>query len=314
MLELNTIAEFQALPTNLQAEVQKALKTKDRLDEYLRTLNKKAGEEVKPSAAAHWEECLKCKPLGQPGWLWVEQSRDDSDIHPSQINKCLKFLYLSCTGQVASMEEFVEPRLRLIFDMGHAWHDTVQRYGRKGAWCAPEHYHPEAKIDPNATAHDGTPLLPIAHQYWIRGSADAVIDKYVCNNVPGLGDVSVRLIHEYKTINSNGFSKLTRPKPEHKFQATIYSAVFDAPIVVYLYTNKDNCYLADYPVAFDNGIWGEVTQKIKKVQHYVDSGQAPPWEETSAVKNASECMECGFRKLCAPPMVNLTAAPGRRFA
>jgi len=312
MLELHTIRSFQALLPNLQCEVQKALKTKSRLDEYLLSLNKKAGEVSSPSHQARWEPCKKCAPWGNPGWVWKEQSRDDSDIHPSQINKCLKMIWYSCNGFVDQLEEFVDPRLRLIFDIGHAWHDTVQRYGSRGAWCAPEHYHPECKINPDSVDKDGNPLMPVASKYWIKGSADALIDNYICRNVPGLGEVSVRLIHEYKTINSNGYSKLTRPKPEHKFQATIYSACFDAPIVVYLYTNKDNCQTTDFPVPFDNTIWNEITRKIKVVQHYTNIGQQPPWGETSATQNQQECMECGYRKICAPPMVK--SGSSGRFA
>ena len=311
MLELNTIADFQALPMGVQQEVQKALRTKDRLEDFLRTLNKKTGEAIKPSDVARWEKCTHCvaeqpgvcrhcQKWGQPGWVWREQGRDDSDIHPSQINKCLKLLWYSCNGYVDQLEEFVDPKLRMIFDMGHAWHDTVQRYGKSGAWCSPEYYHPEAAIDPKAVAYDGTPVLPLAYKYWIRGSADAVIDKYIVPNVPGLGDVSLRIVHEYKTINSNGYSKLTRPKPEHKWQATIYSAVFNVPMVVYLYTNKDNCQIADFPVPFDYTIWNEVVKKIEKVQQWTEAKQLPVWEETSATQNPAECRECGYRKICAP--------------
>lgn len=320
MLELHSISAFNALPPNLQAEVQKALRTKDRLDDFLCTLNKKTGETVKPSHQARWEPCRHCKPDGpgtcrhcaateHPGWVWVEQGRNDADIHPSQINKCLKLLWYSCNGFVDRLEEFVDPRLRLIFDLGHAWHGTVQGYGKQGAWCDPAHYLPESAIDPDAVGPDGAPVLPVAQRFWIRGSADALITNYICQNVPGLGDVSVRLIHEYKTINASGFAKLTRPKPEHKFQATIYSAVFDAPLVVYLYTNKDNCQTADFPVAFDHTIWSEIAQKVDKVQLYTNNGQEPPWEETSAVKDQRECLECGYRNLCAPPMVKLSPTP-----
>lgn len=317
MLTINTINEFFQLPTNLQYEIQKALKTKDRLEDYLRSLNKKKGDTVAPSHAAHWVECSRCKPhwkkAGQPGWVWIEQSRDDSDIHPSQINKCLKLIWYSCNGYTDQMEEFIEPKLRLIFDLGHAWHDIVQGYGRRGAWCDPKDYHKEVEIDPDAVAHDGTPILPIANQYWIRGHVDAVIDNYVCLNVPGLGDVSIRVVHEYKTINSGQYSKLTRPKPEHKYQATIYAAVFNVPIVVYLYTNKDNCQMADFPLPFDHSIWSEIVQKVERVQHYTNIGQEPPWEETSAVKNPQECIECPYRALCKPPMVQLNKAAGRRY-
>lgn len=321
MLELHTIEAFQALPANLQGEVQKALRTKDRLDDYLRSLNRPAGtvtftEGWKPCPNCVEGQpgvCRRCAVTGQPGWIYVKEGRDSSDIHPSQITKCLKTLYYACTGSEFEAEDFINPQLRMIFDMGHGWHDAMQRYGRGGAWGDPAHYHKEAPIDPAAVTHDGTPVLPLAFQYWIKGSADALIDQYICRNVPGLGDVSVRLVHEYKTINSNGYGKLTRPKPEHKFQATIYSAVFNVPLVVYLYTNKDNCQTADFPVPFDNSIWNEIASKIKNVQSYVEDGLEPPWEETSAIKNPQECMECGFRKKCAPPMVKSASAGGQKW-
>ncbi len=311
MLEINTIAEFQALPANLQAEVQKALRTKDRLDDFLRAQNKKAAAlEEKPEA--HWSECFSCKPWGYPGWIWKlpPEVRDNSDIHPSQINKCIKNLWFCCNGYAELLEEHVDPRLRLIFDLGHAVHDMFQRYGRHGAWSASEHYHKEVKLDPDQLAFDGTPALPVAHQYWLKGACDALIDRYICYGVPGLGDISVRVAHEYKTINSSNYQKLTRPKSEHKFQATIYAAVFNVPLVVYLYLNKDNCYISDFPVSFDYSIWNEIVQRVQIVQHYTNAGEPPPWEFTSAVKNQAECLDCGFRKICNPPMTKLVAAPG----
>ena len=112
----------------------------------------------------------------------------------------------------------------------------------------------------------------------------------------------IRVIHEYKTINSNNYSKLTKPKSEHRWQATIYSAVFDAPIVVFLYVNKDNCQLADFTIPFDGGLWKEICDKIGVVQHYLGADRMPAWEHTSAVRNPSECSECPYRKVCKPPV------------
>lgn len=314
MLEINTINDFLGLPTELQLEIQKAIRAKERLEDFLRTQNKTVGQSAKPMHQARWEECKHCvpgkpgtckhcAPWNHPGWIWKDQERDDNDIHPSQINKCIKTLWFSCNGFVDQLEEHIDPRTRMIFDLGHSWHHTVQAYGRWGAWSEPQHYRDEVRIDPNALNPDGTPVLPTAHRYWIRGSADAVIDRYIIKNVPRVGDVAIRLVHEYKTINSGQYEKLTRPKPEHKWQATIYAAVFDIPIVVYLYTNKDNCQLADFPVPFDYSIWQEVTKKIDQVQYYTNAGQMPPWEETSAVKDKKECENCGYRKVCAPPQL-----------
>jgi hypothetical protein len=304
MLVVNTIQEFMILPMVVQTEILRSIKAKDRLDSFLRSMNNT------PMAPAGWVPCKHCLP-GQPGkcghcpadtpgYIWREVERDNSDIHPSQIDKCLKYLVLCCSGYADQHEEFVDPKLRMIFDIGSAWHTVMQRYGKQGAWCDPGHYHPEAPIDPDALTFDGRPALPIAQQYWIRGSADALLDYYTVT-VPGVGPVALRIIHEYKTINSNGFDKLIRPKPEHKKQATIYSAVFDVPVVVYLYTNKNNCQTIDFPVPFDYTIWQEITAKIGKVQYYVDGGYTPPWEETSAVLSPSDCDGCPLQKACQPP-------------
>lgn len=302
MIEINTIQQFLSLSLVQQQEIQKALKTKERLEHFLISMNRRS--RAPKAEKGQWVQCGKCVSTGQPGWVWWEE-RDDSDVHPSQIHKCLKFLWYSCNGQAHQMEEYIEPRLRMIFDIGSAWHAVIQGYGRKGAWCEPQFYRDEAVIDPDTVTHDGTPVLPLAHHFWIRGHVDAVIERYFVPNVPGLGDVMIRIVHEYKTINANGFSKLTRPKPEHKQQATIYSAVFDVPIVVYVYTNKDDCKLIDFPVPFDPVLWNEIVQRIQKVQYYVNTEQPPPWEETSASSNPRECMECGFRKICEPPLAQI---------
>jgi CRISPR/Cas system-associated exonuclease Cas4 (RecB family) len=303
MLVINTINEFLALPLAAQQEIQRSVKGRERLESYLIGLNKP------PKIEPHWVKCnncndgkcLKCSPQ-HPGWRWYEQKlRDNSDIHPSQIDKCLKYLVMCCSGYAESHEETISPQLRMLFDLGHAWHDTMQRYGKQGAWGEPDAFHPEFPIDPDAVTFDGQPALPIAAHFWIKGSADALLDRYVFST-PTMGDVCMRIIHEYKTMNSNQYGSLKSPKPQHKRQATIYSAVFDVPMVIYFYTNKDNNQMADFPVPFDNSMWAEITNKMHKVQHYVNNEIAVPWEETSAVKAPSECQQCPLKRACQPPL------------
>lgn len=302
MLEINTIKDFLSLPTNVRDDIQKAIRAKDRLDDFLRSQNHSAN---RPIITPHWEACKKCTKWNQPGWVWVEEhKRDNSDIHPSQMDRCLKSIVYACSGQADNLERIIEPRFQQLLDLGTAWHSVMQGYGKSGAWGNPEVYHPEVSIDPDAVDINGNPVHELASYYWIKGHVDAIIDRYEVN-VPGLGPIAIRLVHEYKTININGFSKLNRPKPEHKMQATIYSAVFDIPIVVYLYTNKDDNKMADYPVPFDHTIWNDVINKINKVQDYTEANQLPPWEETSAVLNPMECGECGYRRLCQPPLKKL---------
>ena len=148
--------------------------------------------------------------------------------------------------------------------------------------------------------------------YWIKGHVDALIDPYVIT-VPGIGNVAIRIVHEYKTINSNGYRSLTnKPKSDHVWQATIYSMMLDAPIVVYIYTNKDNCQQADFPIPFDYNLWAKIEEKIRKIQYYVEAKMAPPWEETNAVLSPRECIECPYLKLCEPPQSAVQKLTARR--
>ncbi len=308
MLVINTIAEFLALPMNAQNEILRSIRAKDRLDNFLNGLNNPKKIEPHWVACKHCDagKCKKCDPTF-PGWHWLSPHvRDNSDIHPSQIDKCLKYLVLCCSGYADYHEERIDPRLRRIFDMGTVWGMQIQHYGKKGAWGDPADYQDEAPIDPDAAAFDGTPILPVAAEHWIKGAADALLHRYFIE-CPTLGTVCLRIVHEYKTINSNGFDKLTRPKPEHKKQATIYAAVFNAPVVVYIYTNKDNCNLADFPVAFDYTIWNEIVQKVQRVQSYVTNNAVPPWEETAVAHSPTDCAHCPLKRVCQPPTLRRDA-------
>lgn len=299
MIVIDSIRSFMSLAPQHQEELVKALRTKDRLEAWLKNQNGRKKKLPVVSDTPGWHQCKAC--AGHPGWVPEEQQRDDSDIHPSQIHKCLRFLWYSCNGYADQLDEFISPQLRMIFDMGHNWHHIIQGYGLKGAWgdCG---YEPELEIDPDQLDAEGRPRLYLANQLWIKGHADAILPRYFVPQVPGLGDVLVKVVHEYKTISSGGYQKLNKPKPEHKWQAMIYAAVFDAPIVVYLYTNKDNCQMADFPVPFDGRLWQDIERKILEVQNWTDAGQPPDFSISAAVKNPSECRECGFRKICNPPL------------
>lgn len=306
-LTVHSIADYYNLSEAQRQSLQYAIKSKERLLAWIRQRNMRPP--VRPASLEPWVRCprciqhvgiCECKAEEHEGWVRNEEEevRDNSGIHPSGVTDCLKTLYYACSGRAEEHHEFIDPELQMIFDMGHGWHRIMQKvYGRKGAWCHPDSYHDEVQIDP--TSAD----LPLAQQYWIRGHADALIDDYQIPDVPGLGAVSVRLVHEYKTINDAGYKKLTKPKPEHAWQATIYSAVLDAPFVVYLYTDKNNSQTVEYTIPFNQRLWdGEITKKILAVQSYVNAKVDPPWEMTSAKLSPRDCFECGYRPICRPPV------------
>ena len=347
MLEIKTIQDYYELSPHHQSAILKELKTKIRLEDWLRLQNEKRKRKRRLMVSSNIF-------LKRPEYVIerediVAKPRDGSDIHPSQIHKCVKKIWMDCSfiemdvpvfqrddsdglvydsnkepvvvGTEKAMvpyyllgEEYIDPRLQMIFDMGHAWHDKMQGYGARGAWGPKKNYRDEVAIDPDEKDEQGNIVNPRAEQYWIKGAVDGVLDPYLIN-VSGLGKVAIRVLHEYKTINSNGYKNLSKPKSDHMWQATIYSMALDVPIVVYVYTNKDNCQLADFPVPFDRNLWAKIEAKIRKVQHYVEGHIVPPWEETSAVLSPRECMECPYVKLCQPPqsaVKKLTAQARRR--
>jgi hypothetical protein len=301
MLEIMTIGDFMALHPTQREEIQKALKVRDRLDKWLDyTINAKRP----PMLQAEWKKCRFCDEAGavhnEAGCWALSEPRDNSDIHPSQVTKCIKKLWYDCAGFTQQAEEIIDPRTQRTFDLGHAWHHTVQGYGRRGAWSDPSDYRDEVPFDPDMVTERGDPKFPVAKQFLLHGSVDAIISRYIIPQVPMLGDVMVRMVHEYKTINSNGFQNLKKPKPEHKWQAMIYAAVFDIPLVVFLYLNKDTSAQIDYPISFDPILWGQIQQKIEIVKYYLQVEQMPPWDITSAVRDPAECKQCGYVKICRP--------------
>jgi CRISPR/Cas system-associated exonuclease Cas4 (RecB family) len=305
VLEIYTIDDFYALGLEERTAILKALRSKMRLEDWLRARNGKAKRNFKKK---FWMKCPKCR--GDSGF-W-SSPRDGRDIHPSQIHRCIKKLWFDCsyTDQIDKdgdpvpyfmyAEEYIDPQLQLIFMMGHHVHDIMQELGRQGAWGSKEAYSYEVEIDPDAKDENGKSIFPHAESNWIKGAVDAVLSPYIIK-VEGLGDVAIRVIHEYKSINSSSYAMLNQPKSEHKWQATIYSKVLNVPIVVYMYMNKDNCQIADFPIPFDHSMWRTIEEKITTVQHHTEVGAPPPWEMTSAVLSPRECQSCPYVKLCNPP-------------
>jgi hypothetical protein len=169
-----------------------------------------------------------------------------------------------------------EARNLLIFDVGSAVHGMLQEYGAKGAWGP----HYEKEVDIGSTQ--------LAQSLRIEGHCDAD-NILIIDELPGMPIYEVGVVHEYKTINNNGFESLkNRPKPQHKIQAMVYSACLNRPIVAFLYMNKDNCNIADFPVAFEMHMWEQLHSKLVKLNYCFDTGTEAPADV------GYHCQQCGY--------------------
>lgn len=111
---------------------------------------------------------------------------------PSQAGVCQRANYYARMGY--KQDGTIEPRTRRIFNNGDGVHDRLQGYLEQAGVCLMR----EVPV--------------ICDPYTIQGHTDGIVR--ISKDEIG--------ILEIKSINSNGFSNLKEPKPEHKLQAMVY--------------------------------------------------------------------------------------------
>ena len=271
VIQLHTIQQWMSVDPQVRSVILQHIRLKDRLYRYLQH-RKKAP--LPPEGK--WVPCHKCDKRG-----FVHIQPRHPGIHPSQLpHPCLLKIYWQMEGR--EEREQHDNRLLLIFDLGHAVHHMFQNYGAAGCWG--ETYVPE--IHMTEGSH------PLATELMIEGHADAD-NILVVDDIENAPIYEVGIVHEYKTINSNAFSKLTRPKPEHLDQATIYTGVLNRPVVVYLYLSKNDSNLADFPVEFNPETWARMEQKARLLVGHYEREEAPQGNP------GYHCKDCGFVYDCA---------------
>lgn len=301
-MQINSIAQFFGLPEDIQADILQRLNTKVRLDMFLEALSEK--ESVAKEVEEKEYICPCCKGKGS----CKKEVRDNSGLHASQIHLCPKKLWLDLQGHGNTYKQKPNPKLMRIFAHGTKLHDMLQEWGRAGAWG--KTYQDEVKLLPTQEDADKqkTQFFELGGKYGVRSSVDAVIWNYEVEDVKELGNITIKVVHEYKSISERAYGKLEGPKAVHKMQANLYAAILDAPVIVYLYYDKANDDIADFPTRFDPHIWTMVEQKSSLVKYRSDNNIEVPWEETAMVYNKEECVggqyqsPCQyFGKVCFPP-------------
>jgi CRISPR/Cas system-associated exonuclease Cas4 (RecB family) len=269
IVQLHTTQQWLAQSVELRSFLLQNIKLKDRLYRHLEAQNKRDNELLE----AKWVRCRKCSDSEYPGYVLLEPRYDG--LHPSQIgHPCLLKVYNDMVGAPGAQR--VEPRMRLLFDLGHAVHHMFQSYGEAGAWGPI--YRKEVEVSGK--------FQQLAEQLMLEGHADA--DNVLTIDIEGHPLYEIGLVHEYKTCNSNIFDKLKRPKPEHKQQAMLYGAALDRPVIVYLYMNKNDSNLLDFPVEFEPPLWEQLYTKAALIKSFYDSGTPPPGEV------GFHCRDCAY--------------------
>ncbi len=116
---------------------------------------------------------------------------------------------------------------------------------------------------------------------------------------------------EIKSINLNGYSKLTAPKPDHLIQGVLYLYLFNKALkdgefahipelanftkangVRFLYYSKDKSEMKEFLVTTADDIFRQIVTKIQLVQKYSEDKELPPMAQ-------DYCNTCAYRVKCA---------------
>jgi len=210
-------------------------------------------------------------------YLWSlnnnKNRRKTKVIHPSEIttSKCDRKIAYGLLG--IEEQKTIEPKLRRIFDMGHAFHDLIQMALK---------YKMEDAVELEAAcAHDHLKIF---------GRCDL-----------SLPDAA----GEIKTISYKGFDKLRKQSTAHEDQNTIYATALDKGWLIFLYVNKDTGEIKEFRTKVSRARWHKLATRASRIVRAVSEDTLP-----EKINKAYICNPCKYRWYCKP---EVTGNARRKF-
>lgn len=183
--------------------------------------------------------------------------------------------------------------MKLILELGHVFHQVVQNIF---AYSHTEDFQLLGFFDEsgNYIEYEFGKEFPVSP----TGHADGLIkwrNKY--------------LVMELKTINDNGFGKLTQPKNEHRVQASCYGKRFTKmgfPIegILFIYVHRTdvldflNRNSLDYYKFFEISFEEKYADMYEELVQYAVSSDETDVIPLGICRNPSEMSWCGYRAQC----------------
>lgn len=196
--------------------------------------------------------------------------RANGCFHPSELyGACRRRLAYEFLQAPRNQIE-IDPRLQLIFEVGHGVHYRLQRLARKMSEKNGWDFTAEVRITPQS------------NHWFIGGSCDGVWESD--DDLMGL---------EIKTINKNDFNALLKPKREHTYQANIYQGTLHLPRMCFWYIAKDNSSMKEYIQPFNQKLFESQMSEVEDILAKLQKGVLPP-------KIRPDCVDpgCKYNVVC----------------
>lgn len=209
-----------------------------------------------PSVVAELQQCI----------LDDQKMLETPFFRPSGIGGCMRegyYTYLKARKDA----QHLEPRVQLIFDMGSAIHEVVQKWFSRSHrfFVAPE-------------VHVWIPKLEVF------GHVDIVLIQR---------ESLYRFMVEVKSINNDGFNRIAKPKQDHVDQANLYAGLLGFPWFTILYFNKDNQATREFKCRFNKNNFNESLEWCGEIKRHFLKKTVPPYDA-----RACDEQKCAFVSLC----------------
>ena len=188
-------------------------------------------------------------------------TRKIGHYHPSSIRGCKRSMYYDRIG--TKPVERIPADLRMLFNMGHALHDMMERY---------------FKVIPGFESEVAVEFAPLN----IYGHCDGVFREQ-------------EWVLEIKTIGETGYQTLVRPDISHVWQVHCYMFALNIPRTQLLYVNRSSGAKRLFKVEFSMDIWNEIVGVLDYVEGHVKRNEPPPQEVSKY-----SCGTCKFYHECKP--------------
>jgi len=186
-----------------------------------------------------------------------QKMRETRFFRPSGIGGCLREGYYHYLKTVKKPER-LPARIQLVFDQGSSIHEIVQK------WLG--------KSQRFFSAHEVNVWVPTLEVF---GHVDTVMIEMAS---------MYAFMVEVKSINSDGFNRIARPKSEHRAQANLYLGLLRRlapwlqPWFVVLYYNKDNQSLREFKCRFNQKLFEKSMAWCAEIKEYIDNNDIPPYD------------------------------------